>query len=514
VGSYLLIFDVSDPTVPVQIAILAVATVSDLQIAGDLVFVTTEGSVLVFDISDPTSVVSVVATAALPRGPLVLAGDVLYVAGADELASAWAFTDRFRTDRNMAFSTTVFEHDDEIAALRLSTEQSGSPISWQVYQQGALAELILTPGAAYRFLDGTYRGQNLQWYAVLDYSPLWGGNGPVCTSFELEWLFDHAAVDSIVDVSDDQGGWVRVHFSPSGWDTEGSDDPVLGYNVLRRIDDVQTLKAIAADDDRRLAADAELAMSLPPGQWEVLGYVGAWKAEHYTFLAPTLGDSGGVAAPSAYCITAQTAAGGFHVSPPDSGWSVDNLAPNVPEGLMVEYAAGGNVLAWFESPDPDFRYFKIYRGATPDFVVDPESPLQVTTSPSWTDSAGGYDVFYKVSAVDFAGNESPAAMPGSLTDVGPPPTEFRLLGAAPNPFNPRTAISFELPEARAVDLRIYDASGRLVRTLLSGETMPAGRRGVEWDGRDASGRTSPSGVYFYRLTAGADADLGRMLLLK
>ena len=64
------------------------------------------------------------------------------------------------------------------------------------------------------------------------------------------------------------------------------------------------------------------------------------------------------------------------------------------------------------------------------------------------------------------------------------------------------------------DVRVYDASGRLVRTLLAGKTRPAGRQGVDWDGRDGSGRTAPSGVYFYRLQAGEDADLGRMLLLK
>jgi len=513
-GSYLLVYDVADPSAPAELRTLGVDTVSDLQIAGDLVFVATEGSVRAFDITDPNNVVSAGATATLPRGSLALAGDVLYTTGADELASAWVFTDRYRIDRNMAFSTIVLDHDDTIAALRLSTEQSGSPITWRALMDGAIAEIHLTAGAGYRFLDGSYRGQALQWYAVLDYGPFWGEAGPVCTGLELEWLFDYAVVDSVVDVPDDQGGWVRIHFTPSGWDLDGSDDPVQGYNVLRRIDDVQTLKAIAADDGRRLASDAALAGSLPPGSWEVLGYFGAWEAEQYTYLAPTLGDSGGVADPSVFCIMARTAGNVFHVSPPDSGWSVDNLAPNVPEGLMVAYASGGNSLEWLESEAEDFRYFKVYRGTTPDFVIDPENPVQVTTSPSWTDPAGGFDVFYKVSAVDFAGNESAAALPGGLTGIGTTPSVFRLLGASPNPFNPKTTIRFDLPDARCVDLRVYDATGRLVRTLLDGETRPAGRQDVAWDGRDAAGRTAPSGVYFYSLRAGEDRDLGRMLLLK
>jgi flagellar hook assembly protein FlgD len=55
-----------------------------------------------------------------------------------------------------------------------------------------------------------------------------------------------------------------------------------------------------------------------------------------------------------------------------------------------------------------------------------------------------------------------------------------------------------LPTTANVDLAIYDAAGRQVASLLHGE-LPAGRRSVTWDGRDASGRTVASGLYFARL---------------
>jgi flagellar hook assembly protein FlgD len=64
-----------------------------------------------------------------------------------------------------------------------------------------------------------------------------------------------------------------------------------------------------------------------------------------------------------------------------------------------------------------------------------------------------------------------------------------------------------------VSLRIYDAAGRLVRVLIAG-TKPAGNYSEAWDGLDASGRASASGIYFYRLDAGAFAQTRKMVLLR
>lgn len=94
------------------------------------------------------------------------------------------------------------------------------------------------------------------------------------------------------------------------------------------------------------------------------------------------------------------------------------------------------------------------------------------------------------------------------------PAGFALHGAAPNPFNPRTVISFDLPRTAAVSLDVYDVAGRLVRRLIQGETLPAGTRSAVWDGRDDGGRGAAAGVYFYRLQADGFIDAGRMLLVK
>ena len=88
------------------------------------------------------------------------------------------------------------------------------------------------------------------------------------------------------------------------------------------------------------------------------------------------------------------------------------------------------------------------------------------------------------------------------------PTGFMLAQNYPNPFNPTTAIHFDLPEAAQVLLVVYDVTGREVARLVE-QPLSAGPHAVTWE---ASGL--PSGVYLYRLTAGAFTKTRAMTLLK
>jgi hypothetical protein len=85
---------------------------------------------------------------------------------------------------------------------------------------------------------------------------------------------------------------------------------------------------------------------------------------------------------------------------------------------------------------------------------------------------------------------------------------FVLTGASPNPFNPATTISFNLPEASRVILNVYDVTGRQIAQLVNG-LRAAGQHQVTFDGSNL-----PSGVYLYTLTAGANSATGKMVLLK
>ncbi len=88
------------------------------------------------------------------------------------------------------------------------------------------------------------------------------------------------------------------------------------------------------------------------------------------------------------------------------------------------------------------------------------------------------------------------------------PTAFALHGASPNPFNPTTEISFDLPAAGDVQLTVYDVSGRRISTLVNGQ-MQAGRHSVRFSG-DRLG----SGTYFYELRGNGNREIGKMVLLK
>lgn len=92
-------------------------------------------------------------------------------------------------------------------------------------------------------------------------------------------------------------------------------------------------------------------------------------------------------------------------------------------------------------------------------------------------------------------------------------SRWALRQNTPNPFNPSTEISFTLAEGGATELQVFNLRGQNVRRLVAG-SLDAGDHSVTWDGRDDSGARVPSGVYFYKLTAGDFEGMQRMVLLK
>jgi hypothetical protein len=89
-----------------------------------------------------------------------------------------------------------------------------------------------------------------------------------------------------------------------------------------------------------------------------------------------------------------------------------------------------------------------------------------------------------------------------------------LNDAFPNPFNPFTTISFSLRHPATACLRIYDVSGRLIRTLIDGGNIDAGEHEYKWNGRDDAGHPVASGVYLYRLATDEFTEAKRMTLVR
>jgi hypothetical protein len=85
--------------------------------------------------------------------------------------------------------------------------------------------------------------------------------------------------------------------------------------------------------------------------------------------------------------------------------------------------------------------------------------------------------------------------------------------AKPNPLNPKTDLSFRISHAGLVKVALFDARGRLVRTVLA-QTLAAGDHSVPWDGTDERGGRVSSGQYFFRIQAPEGQQVQRVTVVK
>jgi hypothetical protein len=90
---------------------------------------------------------------------------------------------------------------------------------------------------------------------------------------------------------------------------------------------------------------------------------------------------------------------------------------------------------------------------------------------------------------------------------------FHLSQNSPNPFNPTTTILYNIEESAKVELIVYNMLGQKVRTLVNSDQDPKTYR-VVWNGQDDHGVQVSSGVYIYRLKAGENVAINKMIFLK
>ncbi|MEX0747667.1 MAG: FlgD immunoglobulin-like domain containing protein, partial [Rhodothermales bacterium] len=94
------------------------------------------------------------------------------------------------------------------------------------------------------------------------------------------------------------------------------------------------------------------------------------------------------------------------------------------------------------------------------------------------------------------------------------PTDYKLSENYPNPFNPTTSFSFTLPLDKSVSVRVYDITGREVKTLVNNQFRAAGTHEVTWDGTNNAGASVSSGTYVYSLEWGQFRQSRTMVLVK
>jgi hypothetical protein len=188
--------------------------------------------------------------------------------------------------------------------------------------------------------------------------------------------------------------------------------------------------------------------------------------------------------------------------------------PTLLQSFAARYGESGIEVTWEMSEPAIGIDFHVFRKSTTDpQYQELQAPRISEQGGSFTfvdsEYEAGLSYRYRVDASDANDRwtlfeTEPIATPSAL---------FALFQNSPNPFNPTTTIRYSVPGLGVVGLRVYDASGRLVRVLVD-EQKPAGQYAATWDGRDVAGHLVASGVYFCRLEAGGVTQAKKLVLLK
>ena len=343
-------------------------------------------------------------------------------------------------------------------------------------------------------------------------------NGNIYGKFDL--VFPNAPlIVGIDDVDNDQGRQVRITYERANDDDPAAASPVLQYEIYRRIDPLPTSPFAAAESVEDRIARARSGGMISDASvlelgWDFVGLLPSAGTYNYTTVSPTLLDSTVTYGQhwSVFFIRAATSDPfTFFDSPPDSGYSLDNIPPTL---LVIELEP--ELVAWEPAPEPDVDHYDVYGSLAPGLGGSGELVLLGTTTSTSLDLTG--QPFYSefcVTASDEAGNEgTPACVSYTATGIPSVHTHDSLsLVASPNPFNPSTSVRFTLPTSSPVQLSIHDTRGALVRALVNTHHT-AGPHAVVWDGMNNAGQPLASGVYFARLTTDYGSLHRKLVLLK
>jgi len=312
-------------------------------------------------------------------------------------------------------------------------------------------------------------------------------------------LSNEPAIGSIEDVGNDQGRQVRLAWNRACPDDPGSADPVTHYTIWRRIDDV---RSVGEDDGQ--------GRLYPPGDWDFILDMPARGEDQYNAIVPTLADSNASGMHWSVFFVSGVTDDNFvyYDSAPDSGYSVDNLAPAAPAGFLLARVGDTNQMVWEESPEEDFAYYSLHRGESEDFVPDETNVVTTLIETSYDDD-GPILSFYKLSAVDFNGNVSVFAVAAPDVTGTDDPESLSLSLSVTSPAGDEVAVEFVLPTNAPATLGLYDVAGRLVAGFEMG-SRNAGRYTADL----ADKSKLASGVYFVRLEHGGNTKVARVVVVR
>jgi photosystem II stability/assembly factor-like uncharacterized protein len=260
---------------------------------------------------------------------------------------------------------------------------------------------------------------------------------------------------------------------------------------------VYTSVAVSALEHRvdgRWLPVAELQAPLPGPAWQLTYHVSAADAPGlHSFRCVTRGGDGARSVSDVVDVM-------FTSGP----------VPTLFSSIDAIYRDGAVSVTWSTMDAAEVQGFNLYRKMAGQGMVRLNARLIDSSSRHAVDARvnAGVTYEYEVTAVTAEGELiSPRAA------VTIPALSLGLDQNQPNPFNPSTRISFQVPATVRAQLEVYDVRGQRVATILD-RIVGAGRTDVPWDGLDDGGREVSSGVYFYRLTVSDRILTRRMVLVR
>lgn len=340
--------------------------------------------------------------------------------------------------------------------------------------------------------------------------------------FVDEWGYAGAnpTLASVKDIPNDQGGQVKVSWYGSPLDTDPVYRNISDYVVYRSVPTALAAQlaraAVATEDGVSLNGKRYLRTTSAAQDyfWEELAHVTPRHLPTYSYVAATEGDSmGGSNKKTVFMIMAIGNYGAaWWTSNADSGYSVDNVAPAAPAPLTGQYTPVATRLHWDPNAETDLAGYRVYRGTSVSFTPSPATLLAAVVDTGYV-AGGSTPYFYKVSAVDIHGNESPVAtlMPSGTLGVGDGGVARAAFAApAPNPLRGGAAstLRFSLAVGGRTKLALYDAQGRVARVLVDG-AREAGEHAVTLKGAGLA-----PGLYLARLESPGFAATRRVLVIE
>ena len=520
VGGHVKIWDVSDPGDVQQVAMYQShpqSIVHNVHVKGDLAYISYyEEGLRVIDVSDPTAPVEVaIFDTWLPETVGAFRGN-------------WGVWPYQRADNPAGESELVFlSHlDSRVEIVELNGPRragvdgtlqrpSGDPLpvgdvlhveSGRIFEAGEDGSFTIETGSG----TSTLRGRGFG-YADEDTPVELEPN----EFRELDLRLTQASDAEIILVADDEGGaaadsveaWLdELALSSDRWDTsrKGPFRPnrLFGFN-----NDPVMIWVTGSEEDQPLS-DAELdslSMAMTGASVSTLlsgQYIGdylagnEWLSEHFGATH----DVDRIEERNVFGIAGDPLSDGMH------------LELNTVDGPVMQRSPGSLI------PDESARPLLHYDG-------------QPNTYAGVFDLHGDHQTLFLEFGIEGINRRADRTTPedflaacirelqnptgfGSDQPTGAPAAPVAALAQnAPNPFNPRTVIRFQIDVASSAELAIFDSAGRRVRTLVA-EELPAGVHSISWDGTDDSGRVQPSGRYLYRLTSGDHSVTRSMVLVK